>query len=406
MTIWILTVVLLASLAGLGYRQGAVRVVFSLSGILTGALLAVPLGHLVKPLFSTAGMKHPVLLWLVPPFVMFVVVLTLFKIAGLAVHKKIDVYYKYRAGDLRYLLWERLHRRVGLCLGLVNGLAYLVLLSFVIYALSYWTVQVSSADSESRSVKILNTLGKDLESTGLAKVAHAVDRLPPAYYDVADTVGTLYHTPRLDVRLALYPAFLGLGERPEFQDLGNDPGFRGLWQKQASLLALLENPKVDVILKNSNLMKIVWAAVEPNLQDLNTFITTGESPRFGSEKIVGRWSFDLSGAVAALRKLRPNLPSSKMSEWKRWMAASFARASFIATPEQEVFLKYLPPLKTAGATAVVQLQSYAGQWKGSGSKYEITVSVDGRTEQTTVEIQGDRLAIALQGVAMAFQREN
>lgn len=43
MTIWLLAILLVASLAALGYRQGAIRVAFSMAGILVGALLAVPL---------------------------------------------------------------------------------------------------------------------------------------------------------------------------------------------------------------------------------------------------------------------------------------------------------------------------------------------------------------------------
>ena len=55
MTIWILALVLLASLAGLGYRQGAIRVVFSLIGIVLAALLAVPVGHILQPLLPHFG---------------------------------------------------------------------------------------------------------------------------------------------------------------------------------------------------------------------------------------------------------------------------------------------------------------------------------------------------------------
>ena len=46
MMFWLLALVLLASLAGVGYRQGAIRVAFSFVGILIGALLAGPLGKL------------------------------------------------------------------------------------------------------------------------------------------------------------------------------------------------------------------------------------------------------------------------------------------------------------------------------------------------------------------------
>ena len=56
MIFWLLALVLLASLAGLGYRQGAIRMAFSSVGILLGALLAGPLGKLLKPLLIGLGL--------------------------------------------------------------------------------------------------------------------------------------------------------------------------------------------------------------------------------------------------------------------------------------------------------------------------------------------------------------
>ena len=143
MTIWILALVLLGCLAGIGYQQGAIRVAVSFIGIIVAALLAGPLAKLVKPAIVSVGVVNPVLLWLLPPFVVFLIVLSLFKVLGLVAHRKVDVFYKYKAGDLRLALWERLIARCGLCLGLLNGLAYLVLISAVIYPLSYWTVQLA-----------------------------------------------------------------------------------------------------------------------------------------------------------------------------------------------------------------------------------------------------------------------
>src|SRR5688572_20612771 len=107
MTFCILTVLLLASLAVLGYRQRAIRVGFSLLGILFGAAMAVPLGRLLKPLLSLVGVKNPTILWVLAPFILFAIILTLFMIAGLAVHKKAEMRYKYKTGDLRFALWER-----------------------------------------------------------------------------------------------------------------------------------------------------------------------------------------------------------------------------------------------------------------------------------------------------------
>ena len=219
---WLLALVLLASLAGIGYRQGAIRVAFSLVGILLGALLAGPLGKLVKPLLVALGLKTPPLAWLLAPLIVFVLISVIFKVAALMVHQKVDVHFKYHAGDLRLALWERLNRRLGLCLGLVNGALYIILISFVIYPFSYWTVQMATEDKDPRSVRILNRLGQDLQSTGFAKVARAIDPMPQVWYDSADLAGLIYNNPLSEARLARYPAFLGLAERPEFQDMAND----------------------------------------------------------------------------------------------------------------------------------------------------------------------------------------
>src|SRR5437016_13219023 len=133
MTIWILSVLLLASLAGMGFRQGAIRVGFSLVGIIVGAIVAVPLGHLVAKLLGVFTLKVPLWLWALGPIIAFIVVSVIFKSVAAAVHHKVEMHYKYHAGDLRTALWERLNRRVGLSLALVNGVAYLVLIAFIIY---------------------------------------------------------------------------------------------------------------------------------------------------------------------------------------------------------------------------------------------------------------------------------
>src|ERR1035438_8181946 len=151
MTFWLLALVVLASLAGVGYRQGAIRVAFSFIGILFGALLAGSLGGLLKPLLVALGLRTPALAWLLAPLIVFVLISVIFKIAAHMVHQKVDVHFKYHAGDLRLALWERLNRRLGLCLGLVNGALYAILLSIVIYPLSYWTVQMATSEEDPRS---------------------------------------------------------------------------------------------------------------------------------------------------------------------------------------------------------------------------------------------------------------
>ena len=409
MIFWLLALVLLASLAGLGYRQGAIRMAFSLVGILLGALLAGPLGKLLKPLLVGLGVKNPVLAWVLAPLIVFLIISIAFKIGGYMAHQKVDVHFKYHAGDLRLALWERLSRRLGLCLGLVNGALYIILISFVIYTFSYWTVQLATEDKDAKIVRIFNGLGQDLQSTGFAKVARAIDPMPQVWYDAADVAGLIYRNPLLEARLARYPAFLGLAERQEFQDLGNDTQFTELRQRGEPIRAVLDQPTAQAILQNPDLLKLIWATVVPELQDLPGFLTTGKSPKYDSEKILGRWNFNPNVAMSLLRRAKPNISSTDMQKWKRWMVSAFAKTSFVAMTDHQAILKNVPQIRLAAAGAAPAgggPQTLKGQWKASDGKYQLAISGGSRDEVLAATLEGDRLTIGMEGLDLAFDRED
>jgi hypothetical protein len=52
MTIWLLAILVLASVAALGYQQGAIRASISFFGIILAALLAPLAGKIFKPLLG------------------------------------------------------------------------------------------------------------------------------------------------------------------------------------------------------------------------------------------------------------------------------------------------------------------------------------------------------------------
>ena len=405
---WLLALVLLASLAGMGYRQGAVRVAFSLVGILLGALLAGPLGRLLKPLLVAVGVKNPVLTWALGPLIVFLIISIAFKIAAFSVHQKVDVHFKYHVGDLRLALWERLSHRLGLCLGLFNGAVYIILISFVIYAFSYWTVQLTTDERDSRTVRIFNRLGEDLQSTGFAKVARAIDSLSPAYYQAADLAGLIYKNPLLEARLARYPGFLGLAERPEFQDLGGDTQFTELRQRGEPIVALMDDPKAQAILQNPDLLKTIWATVVPELKDLPVFLTTGRSPKYDSEKILGRWNFNPNVAMSLFRRAKPNTSSTEMLKWKKWMMTAFAKTSFVAMTDHQAILKNVPQIRptAVGAASAGGPQTLKGQWKAADGKYQLALSGGSRDEVLMANLDGDRLTFGMEGLDLAFDRED
>lgn len=406
MTIWLLAILLLASLAGLGYRQGAIRVACSFFGILAGALLAVPLGRLVRPLFVALGLKDPIFAWVIPPLVMFIVISILFKAGAAVLHQKVDVYYKYRAGDLRLALWERLNHRLGLCVGLLNGVAYLIIISFIIYAFSYWTVQLATGDEDPRSVRILNRLGHDLQSTGLHRVARAVDGMPDRFYDAADMAGLVFCNSLLEARLSSYPAFLGLAERGEFQALGKDRDFIEMRQRGAALGKLMEHSPVQAIVKNPETLRLVWNTVAPDLKDLRVYLETGKSPKYDPETLLGRWEFNVNMAMANVRRARPNISATEMQKLKKWMIAAFSQTSFVAMTDQTAILKNVPQVKfpAGGPVTPPTIQTFSLEWKRlSNNRYELNFAGGSRGALSAI-IEGDRLTVSGEGLDLVFTR--
>jgi hypothetical protein len=408
MTIWLLALLLMASVAGIGYRQGGVRVAFSLVGILLGGLLAGPLGKLPRPVLVVMGLKNPVLPWLVGPLIIFVIVSIIFKVAALMVHQKVDVYYKYHAGDLRLALWERLNHRLGLCLGLLNGALYFILISLVIYPFSYWTVQMATSDSDPKSVRFFNTLGRDLHSTGFAKVGRALDPMPQVWYDAADFVGLLYNNPLTQARLARYPAFFGLAERPEIQDVANDKNFIEMLQARKPIMEVVNDPKTQAMLHNPELLRLVWTTVVPDMKDFMVYLETGKSPKYDAEKILGRWNFDPNVGLAMFLRTKPNISSREMQRQKEWMLAAYSKTSFMAKTDHQAILKSIPQVKpaAAGSPPGFSLQTLQGTWKNLDGKYQLTLSTGGREAELAAAVEGERLTITGDGMNLVFNRED
>jgi hypothetical protein len=403
MTIWILALVLLASLAGLGLRQGVVRVAFSLAGIFIAALLAGPLAGPVRALLPHLGMHNQIEVWLVSPFIVFVIVLSVVKSAGYFVHRKVEVHFKYHAGELQLLLWNRLKARLGLCLGVVNGLVYLVLISFVIYDFSYWTAQVATSDDEARSVRLLNQMGRDLESTGMAKVARAIDPMPEMYFKAADLAGLLYQNPQLADRLANYPMFTSLGERDDFKQLGSDADFQGAWKDHSPIGQLVNNANARGIWQNNDTANMVWGIVQANFDDLNGYLKTGQSEKYGSEKILGRWDFNVGASVGMLLETQPKITSNEMKSIRAYWTQAYAQTTFLAGADGQAFLKNLPQFKSQPGP--VETATWQGQWKSDDTNYDLSLTSNGQSKSMTAQTDGLRLTIKDDKSTLIFDRD-
>ena len=402
MTIWLLALLLLMALALVGYSQGAIRVGISFVGILFATFLAVPLGALIKPALRAVGVANPVVVWALAPFIVFCLINIAFKLGAMAAHRKVDLHYRYNAGELRLALWERMNKRLGACLGLVNGLAYLVLISFVIHGLSYWTFQLSAADGDSKMLRLMNRMGADLQSTKLDQSAAAVGKLPETFYDSADLAGLLFHHPLLEARLSRYPGLLSIGERPEFQSLASDRAFADLRLRQTGLNEVLANPSVDAIVKNQELLTLIWTTISPDIKDLDVYLRTLKSATYGAEEILGRWGFDLASSMMAYRREKPALPPNDVPKIRRWMDDRFNKIALVAAPDKMAALKNFPQAPSPGNPAPPG-RNLQGTWRSDTGDYFLSFPGE---EERKVRISQGKLSFKTEGITIVLVPES
>ncbi|HUL51460.1 MAG TPA: CvpA family protein [Candidatus Nitrosotalea sp.] len=366
MTIWLLAAALILLFGALGYAKGAIRMVFPLLGLILGVFLSVPLGPLVKPIVPMVGLQNPIWSWLLPPVIVFFLITLVFVIIGFVVHRQANLYYKYRTDDHRRLTWERLNKRLGVCIGVVAGACYTVIIGLVVYIMGYLTVQVSAGDNDAAIVRYLNTAHADLRSSGLERLVAKADPTPENYYLASDILGLLYYNKLLHDRLAAYPAFLSLGERQEFQDLATDAEFQNLLATQATVGQVLNHPKTQAILNNQ---EIIQQLGQTDLRDLLQYLKTGQSPKYSDIKLLGRWQLDPYTTLLQMKKRKSRISTAEMRMLRQQL--DFLKAySLMATPDNNVKLK--------GPDVLPIIQKYSSELakafaEGAGKKTTVQV---------------------------------
>jgi Colicin V production protein len=336
MYIWILALLLFAVAGACGYKMGAVRFGVSLVGLIVATALAMPLGPYLQRLVPMAGFKNPIWSVVLPPAAMFLLVYFIFIGISFFVHRKVELYFKYKADDNTRFGWERVNRAVGLWVGLIMGAAWLLLFGLVIYVAGYFTVQVSSDQTTTLYVRLLNQARQDLQGTGLDKAVAPFDPMPPRYYEASDILGLIYQNPILISRLSQYPPFLLMGDRPEFQELAKDADFNQMLLSKGDIVELIKQPKLQVILQNP---EIVQELLGQDLKDLRAYLETGVSPRYQEEKILGKWKLDPYASMAQERKRHPDMTSTEMRQLKTVMTEIMPAVSITATTDNKLVLK-------------------------------------------------------------------
>jgi hypothetical protein len=352
MIIWSIALLLAACAAAAGFCFGVIRAAITFIGLFVSLLAARIFAHTVTPMLAHVGVKDPVFAWMLSPVIVFLLALTIVKVIGVVLQRKVNLYYKYKAGDLRMGLWARLNTRLGLCLGFANAIVYMVLISMVIYIFSYATFQLSAADGAGWSARLLNEAGRELQSTGMAKVAAAVDPMPANYYKAVDLAGLFYHNDLLEARLARYPAFLAIAQRPEFQDIATDKDFAELRQRQPPISQILDHPKLQPILHNPDELREIWQILVDNFDDITGFLKTGQSQKYADQKLVGWWDFNLNVTLTTFQEQKPAATTREMFMARQELTLMFGKTSLLATLDNQAFLKNFGVIKYASAAPV------------------------------------------------------
>jgi hypothetical protein len=398
MIIWLLALFALGVAGAAGRYAGAIRASASFLGLLVAAFLAMPLSAVLRPLLGLAGVRHPLTQQLLAPSIVFLVILIGAKILGAMAHGKIELFLKYKRGDDEWSAWDRLNQKLGLSVGLLNGAVYFLLLLVPIYVAGYLTIQLG-ADQPSAFLRLLGEARKQLRSTRMDRVLGAMDPAPAGFYDAADIVGLVYRNPLLQSRLAHYPSFLALGERPEFQQLATDVEINNLIQSQASIADILKHPKVQAIVTNADITSELSRLLTNDLKDLRQFLETGHSPKYEEEKILGLWVFDPNATLAEEKKRHPQLSGFEINRMRRNLLSAWQGLLLVATPDNRTTLKRAAP---DGSTRIVG----RGSWKREGDEYQVALTDNGKTETAAVQIDSlDKLIFSKGGIVMVFDHQ-
>ncbi len=397
--VWIIAFLCLGLVGAAGYYQGPVRAAFSFFGLVFGTLLAGPLSPLTKHLLPLVGLHHPAWNIFAPQVLAFLIVLIIFKIAGQVVHQKIAVYFKYKVSEQLLYRWQRVYARLGGCVGLLNGAVYFILLTLLIYSAGYFTTEAATGQGDSAGARFLTETRKELLGQNLDHVLASYDMVPGRVYEASDLAVLILHNPLLLSRLSHYPVCMQLAERPDFKNLARDAQLQQMITTQAKVSDILRYPPVQAMLTNATVVNQVAGLIGDDLDDLQTFLTTGQSPKFDPETILGIWDIDRAATVAQVRKKQPAVTPKQLGKIEEDLFPLILGLSLTATPDGQMILKQPNP-NTSESTIVA-----AGTWKKDQDTYE--VNLPGSLPETSeIEIEkGIRLFLPKFGYVLAFDKE-
>jgi len=349
------------------------------------------------------------------------------------VHRKVDYHYRYNRADAERAVWEVMHRRIGACVGALNGAVYFIAFALIVAVFGYFTIQTGAANSDSKVLSFLGKSAEDLQSTGMDKAVAPFNPASEKYFEFSDTAGLLFHNRSLVDRLYNYPVFAAMAEEPTYKELGKDRELQQMIKGQASLNEILANPKVAEVVSNSD---VATRVLDLDFKDLRQYLETGKSEKYAQEKILGRWAYDELSTLQLSKKLKPDVTASVWFRMKNELTQRFDNSEFTAfydnkaklvlatnmdgkaSPLQAVPVRTTRPGATPGAPPVAitvtnfvpqwfitnATYSAVGKWSGTAPNYFVSLGNKNGTATAEGKLQGDQLAFGFEGRALVFRR--
>jgi len=255
-------------------------------------------------------------------------------------------------------------------------------------------------------IRTVNQMGDDLKSTGMARAAAAVGTLPRNYYQFSDLAGFLMQNPQTGVRLASYPGLTSLWQRDDMQGLVTDATLTNAPAAGSTLQDVLNEPPVQDFLKNKDLRTIMENTIETNMDDLLTYLQTGNSAKF-SDKIIGQWDYNVRVTLAWWRLTQPKIPASQMLAIRNSFSKAYGATTVLATGDHQLFVKNLPHFnEQPNQPPTIDEQNWKGDWSvDDGTNYTLHITLNGDEKFLSATADDLRLSVRDGKTQMFFDRE-
>lgn len=278
MMVWSVAVVLILIFGGMGAFAGFAPAACGLVMMLIAMLLGKPLTSLAAMVLPKDFIGHPLAGWFpgsmycMELLLVMVVFFVVFWGVGFWVQTKIDYWLKYIGSEVQRMTWKYLTHGVGLFLGLLTSVIFILVIAEGAYAPGYLSTQTTPSDAnQPKMIPYLNSFRKDMQTTGLDKIAARFDHTSTKYFEACDIVGLIANNPSVMYRVEHYPLVYAMMDRSEVSDMIHDEALKNILKGKEGGWAIFNNAAVLGFMNSGSFGELKQ---ELDLEDFSAYLNT------------------------------------------------------------------------------------------------------------------------------------